>query len=135
MKSWKSIHKPINVEADILLSSDAPDEITEYYEHNENGNLAAWISDSGEQFGCIRLNRSVSVNSEKAKTIVLFVVKPAKGRGNVGISVANDKEEEIATLLYSTYSQASLDWLKSILPILSEFFNLEAKIEDRGMDA
>lgn len=135
MKAWQSFSKPLDVEADVPLTNDAPADVATLYAERENGNLVAWVSDDGRWFGCIRLNRSVAVPSAAAEALSLFELKPARGAGVVGISVNAPNGEPLRTLLQCRHSEPSLLWLKSVRRELARVFHLREEYEDLGYDA
>jgi hypothetical protein len=73
--------------------------------------------------------------SENADILSLYEERPAKGSGWVGITVKTSTDVVIATLFESRHSEKSLNWLKTIQPILALAFDLKTEYEDLGYNA
>ena len=134
MKLWQSIPRPLNVEADIPLKNQAPEEVLSLYETCEKGTLVAWISADEKLCGCIRHNRSVAAETEHAAVLSVFEIKPAKGTGWVGMTINSKEGEVLATLFESRYSRNSLNWLKGVQPELAKLLGLAQQYRDEGYD-
>ncbi len=135
MQEWIEIDRPIDVEADIPLKDQASDEIKKKYNNEGCKNkFVAWVSESGTFIGCIKDNRSISVESSKATTVELYEMESAKGGGYVGLDIVSENGECLAVVAHSRYSQKSLQWLKKIQPVLAGVFNLEKAYRYHGKD-
>jgi len=135
MKVWKVLQRPVTLEADIPLKSEAPLEIIEKYESQYSNKLVAWVTESGENCGVIQNNRSVSAELTCAESVTLHEMKPAKGWGWVGLTIKDSNGEVLATFFQSRHSEQSLKWLKVTQKILAKSFFLKEEFEDLGCDA
>jgi hypothetical protein len=135
MKIWINIERPITIEAEIPLKSEAPASVVELYSKNDKNNLIAWKTDDEKYFGCIKNNRSISILFDKSYIVSLFEERPAKGSGWVGITIKTSAGEVLATLFQSRHSISSLNWLKSVQHLLASTFDLKEEYEDLGNNA
>ena len=133
MKIWEVIDRPLDVEADLKFGVDeAPIEVRERYDSLHTGELVAFATFKNE-YGFIRLNRSVTFKYSVESKISLYEVKPAKGSGHVGLSIkSNDQDVSVVS---SRHSKKSFEWLTEVQKILEKSFELEAIFEDYGFDA
>ncbi|PKG36976.1 hypothetical protein [Psychromonas sp. Urea-02u-13] len=135
MQVWINIDRPITVEAEIPLKSEAPESVVGLYNKNERNNLIGWKTEDGKYLGCIKNNRSISVLSDESSVLSLYEERPARGAGWVGMTIKSSTGEILATLFQSRHSVNSLNWLKSTQHLLAKAFNLKEEYEDLGYNA
>ncbi len=135
MKEWIEIERPVDIEADLSLKDQAPPEVRDEYDRSRKNSFIAWVSSDSKLIGCIKNNRSISVDFSLAAAVVLYEMEPAKGSGYVGLDITTKNGECLAIIDSSRYSKKSLQWLKHAHLILAKVFQLEERYEYHGKDA
>ena len=135
MDVWLKIDRPINAEADLPLKSQAPSDVEKQYCEKNWGDLVLWVNRENDSFGCIRLNRSISMTLSELALIELEETKPAKGNGYVGLSFLSKDGTHLGGFLSNRYSNNALNWLNEVQPILANALGVESGYSDRGYDA
>jgi hypothetical protein len=135
MEQWKEIRKPLDVEADIPLKNEAPEEVKEKYAARCKSEFVAWGVQAGVLSGCIRSGRSIQIESEIVEIIELCVMEPAKGSGYVSLEAKSQDGSYTEVIASARYSQKSLSWLKELQFELIKTFNLRENYQYHGKDA
>ncbi len=134
MKLWLKIHRPANVEADIPLKDDAPEEIKQRYSERNWGDLIIWANKEDDSFGCIRYNRSIALPLSEIDSIELQKMKPGKGAGYVHLSFVNRDGKNLGGIYSKAFSKTSFEWLSKIQPLIADSLSIKQKISDHGYD-
>ena len=135
MDLWLKIDRPQNIEADIPLKDDAPEEIKDRYIESNWGDLIVWANKEDGKFGCIRYNRSIAMPLTEIDSIELQEMKPGKGPGYVHLSFVSGGGKTLGGIYSSVFSRGSLEWLSKIQPLIADSLNIEQAISDHGYDA
>ena len=134
MEVWLKINRPIDVEADIPLKDEAPENVKQRYSKHNWGELIIWADDKAGNFGCIRYNRSITMPLSDLKSIELQEMKPGKGAGYVHLSFVSKDGKNLGSIYSRVCTKKSFDWLSKIQPEIAETLNVEQKFSDHGYD-
>ena len=135
MDLWLKIDRPIDVEADLPLKDEAPDDVKKQYSKSNWGELVIWSNNENDSFGCIRYNRSITMLLSELGSIELQEMKPGRGRGYIHLVFISRDSNHLGGIYSGECTKKSFDWLSKIQPEIAGALNIEQKFSDHGYDA
>ena len=134
MDTWVALKKPLDVEADIPLKDEAPEGVKAKYSNTCKFEFVAW-GEKRKISGCIRIGRSILLDSSKANILELCEMEPAKGSGYVSLEAKSADGGNPVVIVSARHCPKALSWLKEIQLLLVENFELEKSYQYHGKDA